>query len=121
MKYTSVSLFRQVLDLISKREFEEVVMKHNGDLAAHWAEPGPRCLGQFRWPPLPPPIVWAVSLYITQYTLDAAGIRTAVIETGMNRVNRVLAFEYDDLYQLTREVDSLRNSLHDSLIFKEKK
>lgn len=35
MKYTSVSLFRQVLDLISKREFEEVVMKHNGDLAAH--------------------------------------------------------------------------------------
>ena len=44
-----------------------------------------------------------------------------MIETGMNRVNRVLAFEYDDLYQLTREVDSLRNSLHDSLIFKEKK
>ena len=116
MKYTSVSLFRQVLDLISKREFEEVVMKHNGDLAAHWAEPG---LKQVR--ATAPPIVRAASQYTAQYTLDAAGIRTAVIETGMNRVNRVLAFEYDDLYQLTREVDSLRNSLHDSLIFKEKK
>ena len=31
MKNTSVSLFRQVLDLIPKREFEEIVMKHNGD------------------------------------------------------------------------------------------
>lgn len=31
MKNTSISLFRQVLDLIPKREFEEIVMKHNGD------------------------------------------------------------------------------------------
>ena len=31
MKNTSVSLFRQVLDLILKREFEEIVMKHNGE------------------------------------------------------------------------------------------
>ncbi|WP_268878782.1 hypothetical protein [Victivallis lenta] len=44
-----------------------------------------------------------------------------MIETGVNCANRVLAFEYDDQYQLTREADSLRNSLHDSLIFKEKK
>ena len=57
-----------------------------------------------------PPIVRAASQYTAQYTLDAAGIRTAVIETGVNRANRVLAFEYDDLYQLTREADSLRNS-----------
>ena len=57
-----------------------------------------------------PPIVRAAGQYTAQYTLDAAGIRTAVIETGVNRANRVLAFEYDDLYQLTRESDSLRNS-----------
>lgn len=31
MKNTSVSLFRQVLDLIPKREFEEIVMKYDGD------------------------------------------------------------------------------------------
>lgn len=31
MKNTSLSLFRQVLDLIPKREFEKIVMKHNGD------------------------------------------------------------------------------------------
>ena len=31
MKNTSVSLFRQVLDLIPKREFEEIIMKHSGD------------------------------------------------------------------------------------------
>ena len=31
MKNTSVSLFRQVLDLIPKREFEEIIMDHNGD------------------------------------------------------------------------------------------
>lgn len=54
--------------------------------------------------------VAGTNLYTAQYTLDAAGIRTAVIETGVNRANRVLAFEYDDLYQLTREADSLRNS-----------
>ena len=33
-----------------------------------------------------------------------------MIETGVNCANRVLAFEYDDQYQLTREADSLRNS-----------
>ena len=31
MKNTSVSLLRQVLDLIPKREFEEIVMKYDGD------------------------------------------------------------------------------------------
>ena len=31
MKNTSVSLFRQVLDLIPKREFEEIVMKYDED------------------------------------------------------------------------------------------
>ena len=31
MKNTSVSLFRQVLDLIPKREFEEIIIDHNGD------------------------------------------------------------------------------------------
>ncbi len=31
MENTSVSLFRQVLDLISKREFEEITMEHDGD------------------------------------------------------------------------------------------
>ncbi|UKI31943.1 MAG: DUF4372 domain-containing protein [Lentisphaeria bacterium] len=31
MKNTSVSLFRQVLDLIPKREFKEIVMKYDGD------------------------------------------------------------------------------------------
>lgn len=31
MENPSVSLSRQVLDLISKREFEEMVMRHNGD------------------------------------------------------------------------------------------
>ena len=31
MKNTSVNLFRQVLNLIPKREFEEIVMKHHGD------------------------------------------------------------------------------------------
>ena len=31
MKNASVSLFRQVQDLIPKREFEEIVMKYDGD------------------------------------------------------------------------------------------
>lgn len=31
MKNTSISLFRQVLNLIPKREFEEIIMKHGGD------------------------------------------------------------------------------------------
>lgn len=31
MKDTSVSLFRQVLNLIPKREFEEIIMNHNRD------------------------------------------------------------------------------------------
>ena len=31
MKNTSATLFRQVLDLIPKREFEEIVMKYDGD------------------------------------------------------------------------------------------
>lgn len=31
MKNISVSLFRQVLDLISKREFEEIGMNYAGD------------------------------------------------------------------------------------------
>ncbi len=31
MKNISISLFRQVSDLIPEREFEEIVMKHNDD------------------------------------------------------------------------------------------
>jgi hypothetical protein len=31
MKNTSISLFRQVLDLVPKREFEEIIMEHGGD------------------------------------------------------------------------------------------
>lgn len=31
MKNASVSLFRQVLDLVSMREFEEIVMKQDGN------------------------------------------------------------------------------------------
>ena len=31
MKNTSVSLFRQVLDLILKREFKKIVIKYDGD------------------------------------------------------------------------------------------
>ena len=31
MKNTSISLFRQILDLVPKHEFEKIIMKHNGD------------------------------------------------------------------------------------------
>ena len=34
MKNTSVSLFRQVLDLIPKREFEEIVMKYDATVTS---------------------------------------------------------------------------------------
>jgi len=50
-----------------------------------------------------------MNLYSAQYTLDAAGMRTLVTETGVNRDTRVLTFGYDNLYQLTSEADSSRN------------
>ncbi len=31
MKNTSISLFRQILGLVPKHEFEKIIMKHNGD------------------------------------------------------------------------------------------
>ena len=31
MKNTSISMFRQILDLVPKHEFEKIIMKHNGD------------------------------------------------------------------------------------------
>ena len=31
MKNTSISLFRQILDLVPKHEFEKIIVKHNGD------------------------------------------------------------------------------------------
>ncbi len=31
VKNSSISLFRQILDLVPKHEFEKIIMKHNGN------------------------------------------------------------------------------------------
>lgn len=50
------------------------------------------------------------NLYTAVYTLDSAGMRTSITETGINRANRELNFSYDNLYQLIQESDSSRNN-----------
>lgn len=49
------------------------------------------------------------NLYSADYVLNAAGMRTSIMEAGVGRGNRYLTFTYDKLYQLTSETDSQRN------------